>query len=559
MIVKVTINGKEYEVNDCETILDTCLKLNIAIPHLCYLDGFSPTGVCGVCAVEVDSLGIVLSCKTKIESGMVITTNSVRLHAFRKINIERLLKHHNLNCFHCGKNGECKLQKYAFKIYDSDFDDTHPELKHKDDNVYKLTESLYYNESKCINCMKCVKFLNMACGYSLHNIRDLENITTPSDVALNILDICPTAALSLKPDVPAFLCEKIETYDVNDVFTPKVVAYRYDNQIINITPVNSYIRDKDRLEHFNLKNRENSYNDYQDIIDELSKNIYSNSHEVNIFVIGDNIDIISFSYLKILSEKFNNIKLCFNDYKTPKNVEFGINKSDMISMEVVFILGGISFIDRLRFSFYKNKFRQTLDLDIDADFNVILDDKYSKVRSMYLIVYSNIFQKHAPDFVLEKINNFKDLCTNKYGINLNIRFIPRNLSQMLISENLEYVSLDDLFSKFNKHDISSICLIGDIDYDIHVPEDTLAVSNSVFKIPGTIHIPAKHYLEDSTYYVNVFKEVIETNKVIANNLKSNREFLFDITQNIFSDLLDTVNDDVHKYIRDSFFIQEKLS
>lgn len=552
MIVKITINGKEYEVSENETILNICQKLNIFIPNLCYLKGFSPTGACGLCVVEVENLGVVLACKTTIKAEMNIITDSVKVRSIRKINIDRLLKRHHINCFNCQKNGVCKLQEFTFKIcgdsekLTSDFD--------KLSQICELTSDLYYEEGKCINCMKCVKFLNMACNYSLKSIKDLQTIEDiKSDAFLNITDICPTAALSIKSEVPGFICKQTETYDINDVFTAKINILSYDNKIINLNSIDTYIKDQNRLEIIHLPNREVSKDDYQEVMDNLKQRILSNEHELNIFVIGDNIDLVSFSYLKILSEKFNNVRLCFNDFNIQNRSALGIKRSELTSMDFAFFLGNISDIDKLRFSLNQNKFKETLVLNMENSLKELGDEKFSKFRYPYLIVYSNIFRKYEPAFVWEKIESFEKDYFNKFGVNLNTRIIPQNLSQMLVSEIDSYIPITDIFSKFNRHDILSLSIIGDIDYELKVSEDTYAISNSVFKYTGCIHIPSKHYIEDENWYINIFRELLKTKRAINSNLKSNREFLFDLMKNIFENNFDSINDEVKRYIKNAFF------
>ncbi|MDO4975611.1 MAG: hypothetical protein Q4E61_04795, partial [Alphaproteobacteria bacterium] len=75
----------------------------------------------------------------------------------------------------------------------------------------------------------------------------------------------------------------------------------------------------------------------------------------------------------------------------------------------------------------------------------------------------------------------------------------------------------------------------------------------VFEYPGCIHIPSKHYIEDEGYYINAFGELLKTKQVINNDLKSNREFLFDLMKSIFSDNFDSINNEVKIYIRNNFF------
>jgi formate dehydrogenase major subunit len=71
--IKVTVNGREVEVYDNLTILQSLLQEDIAIPHLCYdirLD--RANGNCGLCVVELGEKGQELdvkACQTRSWNG----------------------------------------------------------------------------------------------------------------------------------------------------------------------------------------------------------------------------------------------------------------------------------------------------------------------------------------------------------------------------------------------------------------------------------------------------------------------------------------------------------
>ena len=49
-----TINGKKVCCPPESTILEAARGAGIDIPTLCYLKGLTPTGACGICAVEIE-------------------------------------------------------------------------------------------------------------------------------------------------------------------------------------------------------------------------------------------------------------------------------------------------------------------------------------------------------------------------------------------------------------------------------------------------------------------------------------------------------------------------
>ena len=97
--IKVTVNGREMEVYEGLTILQALLQEGVHIPHLCY-DIRLPraNGNCGMCAVELGNGSDVKACHTPVKAGLVITTHSPKLEAYRKIRLEQLLSDHNADC-----------------------------------------------------------------------------------------------------------------------------------------------------------------------------------------------------------------------------------------------------------------------------------------------------------------------------------------------------------------------------------------------------------------------------------------------------------------------------
>lgn len=97
--IQVTVNGRVREVYDGLTILQALLQEGQPIPHLCY-DIRLPraNGNCGMCAVELGNGSDVKACHTPIKAGMVITTHSPKLEAYRRVRLEQLLSDHNADC-----------------------------------------------------------------------------------------------------------------------------------------------------------------------------------------------------------------------------------------------------------------------------------------------------------------------------------------------------------------------------------------------------------------------------------------------------------------------------
>ncbi|MCL2464980.1 MAG: NAD(P)-binding protein, partial [Micrococcales bacterium] len=100
-LVTVTVNNRELQVTEGETILKALASEGIHIPALCHDPRLKRSNaVCGLCMVEVgeEVRRDVKACLTPITAGMTITTHNDRLDAYRKVRLEQLLCDHNADC-----------------------------------------------------------------------------------------------------------------------------------------------------------------------------------------------------------------------------------------------------------------------------------------------------------------------------------------------------------------------------------------------------------------------------------------------------------------------------
>ncbi len=117
-MIRVNINGRDYQVEDGTTILEIARKHRIDIPTLCFLEGVSDIGSCRLCMVEAKGYERLLpACRTKVCDGMIIVTESERLTKYRKDMLKMILSNHNLDCMSCPANGTCELQILCNKYY----------------------------------------------------------------------------------------------------------------------------------------------------------------------------------------------------------------------------------------------------------------------------------------------------------------------------------------------------------------------------------------------------------------------------------------------------------
>ena len=94
-MVKITIDGREFEAKEKTKLLEVARAHNISIQTLCAQEAVSPYGNCRLCLVEITTKDgrnrIVPSCISSVEDGLVVKTNSEKVIAERKISIQKLM------------------------------------------------------------------------------------------------------------------------------------------------------------------------------------------------------------------------------------------------------------------------------------------------------------------------------------------------------------------------------------------------------------------------------------------------------------------------------------
>jgi bidirectional [NiFe] hydrogenase diaphorase subunit len=93
-MIKFTLDGNEYEVNEGTTILEVAREAGIKIPTLCHHEELSPYGACRLCLVEVTKRGwpsIQPACLYPAQEGLEVSTDSERVIKTRKIMLELYL------------------------------------------------------------------------------------------------------------------------------------------------------------------------------------------------------------------------------------------------------------------------------------------------------------------------------------------------------------------------------------------------------------------------------------------------------------------------------------
>ncbi len=219
--ININIEGKIYSVDKSLTVLEAARKCGYRIPTLCYWNGGKCSlASCRVCLVEIRTARggkLFASCVYPVadipaEKGFEIWISSPMATKARRHSVELLLSNHVKDCLGCSKNGKCELLKAAEitgaesgKFLGSTTERT----------IDQLSNGLIRDTGKCILCGRCIERCKEAQGIGILGFqqRGFQTIVGPvfnksfSEVPCiqcgQCIEVCPTGALSEKPEIAA--------------------------------------------------------------------------------------------------------------------------------------------------------------------------------------------------------------------------------------------------------------------------------------------------------------------------------------------------------------------
>ncbi|MBE0649961.1 MAG: NADH-quinone oxidoreductase subunit NuoG [Bacteroidales bacterium] len=209
-MVKIQIDGKQYEVKQGKNLLEAGLTLGIDIPHFCYHPAMGSVGACRLCAVKKfrdadDKQGrIVMSCLEPVTEGMIIETRDDTSKDFRASVVEGLMTNHPHDCPVCDEGGECHLQDMTVM---TGHNYRHFDFKKRTHNNQYLGPFIAHEMNRCIQCYRCVRFYRDYAGgkdlnvFSSHNhvyFGRHEEGTLESEFSGNLVEVCPTGVFTDK-------------------------------------------------------------------------------------------------------------------------------------------------------------------------------------------------------------------------------------------------------------------------------------------------------------------------------------------------------------------------
>ncbi len=203
-MVKINIDGKEFEVENGRTVIEAARENGIEIPHFCWHPTLSVSGNCRMCLVEIEKMPkLAIACSTQVADGMVVRTMSDKAVKAREVVMEFLLINHPLDCPICDEAGECKLQDYSYK-YSTGISRFDEDKVHKPKRV-EIGPNVMFDAERCILCSRCIRFCDEIVGkHQLQFVQrgDRTTIETfpgeklDNPYSMNVIELCPVGALT---------------------------------------------------------------------------------------------------------------------------------------------------------------------------------------------------------------------------------------------------------------------------------------------------------------------------------------------------------------------------
>ena len=207
--IKVIVDGNEIGARTGEMLIQAAERNGTFIPRFCFHPRLPSVGMCRMCLVEVKGprgFSLQPSCYLTVAPGMEVVTNSEKVKKAQDGVLEFLLINHPLDCPVCDKGGECPLQDQtlAYGPGESRF----VEEKRHFEKPIALSELVYLDRERCIQCDRCTRFADQVARDPLINFvgrGDQTEVNTfpggkfSSYFSGNTVQICPVGALTATP------------------------------------------------------------------------------------------------------------------------------------------------------------------------------------------------------------------------------------------------------------------------------------------------------------------------------------------------------------------------
>ena len=226
----IHVDGKQFEVDGSDNLLQACLSLGLDIPYFCWHPALGSVGACRQCAVkqyadENDKRGrIVMSCMTPAANNSYIAIDDAEAKEFRAAIVSFLMTNHPHDCPVCEEGGHCHLQDMTVMT------GHHSRQYHFSKRTHlnqDLGPFIAHEMNRCISCYRCVRFYkDYAGGDDLGVFGIASNVyfgrerpgTLENEFSGNLSEVCPTGVFTDKTHSERY----VRKWDMQ--FSPSICA-----------------------------------------------------------------------------------------------------------------------------------------------------------------------------------------------------------------------------------------------------------------------------------------------------------------------------------------------
>jgi len=200
-VIKVTINGQEFEVPKGARLIDVCREKAFDIPSFCYYADLALQASCRMCLVRIEKMPkLQTSCTIICTDGMIVTTQSDEIEKAQRSMLEFLLANHPLDCPVCDRGGECELQEMTFDW--GGLEERFIEKKNYQPERY-LSPMVANDPQRCILCKRCTRVCDEwmgedaieAGGRGANTVIGTYGGWLDCSQCGNCIEVCPTGTL----------------------------------------------------------------------------------------------------------------------------------------------------------------------------------------------------------------------------------------------------------------------------------------------------------------------------------------------------------------------------
>ncbi len=560
---EITINDQTVLVPKGSTVLEACRFVGIDIPRFCYHDRLSVAGNCRMCLVEIEKTPKpVASCAMPVAHQMVVYTDTPLVKKARENVLETLLLNHPLDCPICDQGGECDLQDQT-REYGSDYSRFYTEKRTVEDKYCgPLIKTIM---TRCIHCTRCVRYAAEIAGVDILGTLNRGGHTEigaylprvfETEIAGNVIDLCPVGALTSKPyafTARPWELRTAESVDVLDSLGSNIFIDFKETEALRVLPRlnedlnEEWISDRIRFSYDAIRrqrindiylrvNDKFVQQDWSDCLT-LLKNKVNNSNVL--ILVPSSIDIQSFNLLKSLANK-SNVRLACVDSSLARSYNTVWQNSatilDLEKSDICFLLGvnpryeGAVLNIRIRAQYLKGNYSivqigapykanittNFLGISLNEIFNMFegrspLQQVISSAKQPYFVIGDALTKRLDLNLIYTHLNQ---LNTNSKILHLSAK-INTNHS---IFQNVRKFKMQDLMWSDT---IMSLYLD-----DNQATRKILNAGKSKFKIWGNSNgsvaaslndliLPLTSFVEEENEYVNAESRYLRTTQVFA--------------------------------------------